>query len=113
VGPDRVDPPVFSLDVTAGDGGRTTVAVGGELELASVEEFARAVRGGLATGPVLVDLRAVTFMDSAGVRALNTALRESAETDRELRVCAQMQSNVAQVLELTGMMGLLRLEDAA
>src|SRR5688500_12492781 len=72
VGSERPDPPIFSLDVTPGDDGSTTVSVAGELDLATADEFARAVRSGLARGPVLIDLREVTFMDSSGVRALNT-----------------------------------------
>ena len=102
--------PVFSLAVGAGDDGRTTISLGGELDLASADEFAGAVRAALASGPVLLDLRELTFMDSAGVRALNTALREAAESERELRVHGDMQPAVVQVLELTGMMGLLSVE---
>jgi anti-anti-sigma regulatory factor len=50
-------------------------------------------------------------MDSAGVRALNTALRESADSGRALRVADGMQPTVLQVLEMTGMLGLLPVED--
>jgi anti-sigma B factor antagonist len=107
VGLDRADPPIFSLDVTAGDDGCTTVSVAGELDLATADELSRAVRSGLATGAVIIDLREVTFMDSAGVRALNTALRESAEDGRELQVCVGKHPGVIQVLEMTGMLELL------
>ena len=110
VGSERPDPPIFSLDVTAGDDAWTTVSVAGELDLATADEFSRAVRSGLARGAVVIDLRELTFMDSSGVRALNTALRESAEHGRELRVCEGMQPSVVQVLELTGMLGLLPVE---
>jgi anti-sigma B factor antagonist len=111
VGSERPDPPIFSLDVAAGDDAWTTVSVAGELDLATADEFSRAVLSGLATGAVTVDLRGVTFMDSAGVRALNTALRESAERGRELRVRDGMHPSVVQVLELTGMLALLPVED--
>ncbi len=104
VGSHSADPPSFSLDVTVGDDACATLSVAGELDLATANEFLRAVRSGLATGAVLVDLRNVTFMDSSGVRALNMALRESAESDRELRLSAGMQPNVLQVLEMTGML---------
>jgi anti-anti-sigma factor len=111
VSSDRADPPIFSLDVTAGEAARTTVSVAGELDVATADEFSRAVRGGLATGAVVIDLREVTFMDSAGVRALNTALREAANAGRELRVAREMHPSVVQVLEMTGMLGLLPVED--
>lgn len=106
-----MQPPPFSLDVGCDAGGRTTVSVRGELDIASVDEFSRAVADGLAAGPVLLDLRGLTFMDSTGVRALNTALREASEHGHELRVAAGMQPAVDQILELTGMLGLLPLEE--
>jgi anti-sigma B factor antagonist len=111
VGSDRADPPFFSLDVTAGDDACTTVSVAGELDLATADEFSRAVRSGLATGAVIIDVQEVTFLDSAGVRALNTALRESAENGRELQVCVGMHPGVVQVLEMTGMLELLPVKD--
>jgi anti-sigma B factor antagonist len=110
VGSNGVDPPLFSLDVAVGDG-RTTVSVAGELDLAYAEELSTAIRRGLADGPVLVDLRELAFMDSSGVRAINTALREASEAGRELRFVSEMQPGVVQVLEMTGMLGLLALEE--
>jgi anti-anti-sigma factor len=110
VGSERPDPAVFSVDVAAGDDPWTTVSVAGELDLATADEFSRAVRSGLAWGPVLIDLREVTFMDSSGARALNTALRESAGRGRELRLRGGLPPSVVQVLELTGMLGLLPVE---
>ena len=111
VGSERPDSPIFSVDVAAGEDAWTTISAAGELDLATADEFSRAVLSGLARGPVLIDLQAVTFMDSSGVRALNTALRESAERRRELRVRDRMHPSVVQVLELTGMLGLLPMED--
>jgi anti-sigma B factor antagonist len=112
VGSDRAETPTFSLDARVSEDGVTTVSPAGELDLATADEFSRAVRSGLATGPVLIDLRKVTFMDSSGVRALNTALHESAEHDRELRVSERMHPSVLQVLEMTGMLRLLPMDDA-
>ncbi len=103
-------PPLFALDVAADDG-RTTVSAAGELDLASADAFTAAVADGLAAGPVVVDLSALTFMDSSGVRALNTALREASQHGRELRVRGDMQPSVVQILELSGMMSLLPIED--
>jgi anti-anti-sigma factor len=104
-------PPVFSLEASAGADGRTTVSVSGELDLANAAAFGAAVGDALATGPVLVDLNELSFMDSAGVRALNVALQQAAASGQEMRVGRKMQPNVAQVLELTGMMSLLRIEE--
>jgi anti-sigma B factor antagonist len=111
VGSERPDAPIFSVGVTPGGDGWTIVSVAGELDLATAEEFSGAVRGALSSGAVVVELRELTFMDSAGVRALNTALREAAENGRELLVRKGMHPSVVQVLELTGMLGLLPMED--
>jgi anti-sigma B factor antagonist len=111
VASDGADPPVFALDATRGDDGRTTIAVTGELDIANVGELATAVHEALAGGDVTIDLRELTFMDSAGVQTLNTALREATEAGRDMRVVAAMQPAVAQILELTGMMGLLTLAE--
>jgi anti-anti-sigma factor len=110
VSPDAPDPAAFAIDVTPGADGSSTIVVTGELDLAKADEFAAVVRDALAGGSVLVDLRELMFMDSAGVRALNTALREASESGHELRVMPEMRPNVTQILELTGMMQLLRLD---
>ena len=107
----RFDLPIFSLEIVSGDDGFTTVSVSGELDLASASEFSSAVQTALGTGSVAIDLQRVSFMDSAGVKALNTALREAEEHGRQLRICGRMQPSVVQILELTGMMGLLPTED--
>jgi anti-sigma B factor antagonist len=107
---DRFHPPGFSLEVTADEVGRSTVSVGGELDLATAEQFTTTVRAALAEGAVRIDLAEVSFMDSAGVRALNTALREAAEKGHELVVSKRMQPAVVQILDLTGMSGLLPVE---
>jgi anti-sigma B factor antagonist len=85
--------------------------VGGELDIASADAFTSAVAEGLAAGSVLLDLRELSFMDSTGVSALNTALRVASEHGHELRVAAGMQPAIEQILELTGMIGLLSLEE--
>ena len=102
-----VGQPVFSLAVTRGDGGWTTVTGAGELDIANTDAFVGAIRGGLEAGPVVVDLEQLTFRDSSGVRALDAALGDAAETGNELRVLPGLHPNVAQVLEMTGMMPLL------
>jgi len=111
MGADGAVPRGFSLDVTAGDAGRTTVAVSGELDLVTAPAFKDAVKDALEAGPVLVDLGGLGFMDSAGVHALNSALAKAAQTGHELRVHKRMAPIVEQVLELTGMMALLPLEE--
>jgi anti-sigma B factor antagonist len=105
------DGPGFSIGVdTPDDGGRATVTVRGDVDIATSPTVARAIRERIAQGPVLVDLRRVAFMDSSGVRALNAVVEAAAEQGVELRICEELSQPVAQVLELTGMMGVLPLE---
>ena len=112
VAPEAFHPPVFSLDVISGADGQSLIRAAGELDRATVDEFTTAVRAALTRGGVIVDLSALEFMDSSGVRALNTALREAAEQRRELRVREAMQPSVVQILELTDMLSLLPMERA-
>ena len=105
------DGPGFSIEVDAsGDGGRTTVKVRGDVDIATSPELARVGRERLAQGPLVLDLRRVGFMDSSGVRALNGLVELAAEQGAELRICDELSDPVTQVLELTGMMGVLPLE---
>jgi len=105
------DGPGFSIDVDApADAGRATVAVRGDVDIATSPKLASVVRERLGVGPVLLDLRRVAFMDSSGVRALNTLVEAAAEQGVELRVCEELSDPVVQVLELTGMMSVLPLE---
>ena len=107
------EPPGFSVQATPAADGRTVVAARGELDLAVAAGFTSLVRDRLVEGPVLVDLREVVFLDSAGVRSLNTLLHESEEHGWSLGLCAGLHANVVQILEITGMMGVLPLEDCA
>jgi anti-anti-sigma factor len=102
------DGPNFSIDVTARGGDRrATVSVRGDVDIATSPEMARVVREQLAEGPVLVDLRAVEFMDSSGVRALSVLVRTAEEQGTTMHICDELSEPVVQVLELTGMMSLM------
>ena len=103
-------PPDLEIAAAQADG-RTTVSVRGDVDLANADRLGRAVTEALADGDVALDLSGVSFMDSAGIRVLNTALRDAAERGRTLTVGAEMQPIVVQVLELTGMMQLLTLSE--
>ena len=110
MGTDGPGAPLFSLEVVTTEGGPTTIAVAGELDLVTTGQLSDAVSGALAAGDLTIDLEAVTFMDSSGVRALNTAMRDAAEQGRGLRVRTGEHPSVVQVLEMTGMMALLPVE---
>jgi anti-sigma B factor antagonist len=90
---------------------RTRVAVRGELDLASAGQFVVALQDELARAPVLLDLSELSFLDSSGLRAVDAVLRDVGREGWSLAVCAELADPVRQVLELTGMIGLLPIEE--
>lgn len=84
------------------------VAVCGEVEIATapalMEAVEEAIRG--SSGPFVIDLGEVDFLDSAGIHCL---VRARALLGREDRVLALMRprANVRRVLELVGLDALL------
>ncbi|MFI8085820.1 STAS domain-containing protein [Kitasatospora sp. NPDC086009] len=77
----------------------------GELDFDEAPVLNRALHRALAGRPVppmlLVDLGAVTFMDSTGLNALLVARREAARQGTVVRL-ARPSHAVARVLEMTG-----------
>src|SRR4051794_3856874 len=98
---------VEDFEVTrAGD----VVTPRGEIDLATID----AVQAELdaATGPVVVlDLRATTFMDSAGIRMIVEAARDLEAQQRELAV-VRGGPEVTRLFALVGLEGRLRILDA-
>jgi anti-anti-sigma factor len=90
---------------------RTAVAVTGEIDLATADAMGDAVRKHLRAGPVLLDLSQVEFMDSSGVRVLDTLLREIDVEGWDLLIVPTLTEAVAQVLELTGVHDQLPFDD--
>jgi anti-anti-sigma factor len=95
----------------AGAAGERTVAAVGEIDLATADAFAATLRDHLASGPVLLDLREVSFMDSSGVRVLDALMRDVEREGWSLALRPEMQSRVRMVLEMTGMLSALPLRE--
>jgi anti-sigma B factor antagonist len=104
--PTDTDHPRLQATVSE-SGGRTVVAIGGELDLATADPFQQLLRTHLAGGPVLLDLSKLSFMDSSGVWAIDAVLREVEREGWTLAVHPEMQRNVQRVLELTRMWDVL------
>jgi anti-sigma B factor antagonist len=79
--------------------GAGVVRVAGELDLASAPRLTEALSA-LAADPVVVDLSACTFLDSAGMGALLASARALSESGRSLRVVAA-DPRILRVLEIT------------
>ena len=99
----------FRLSVTAADG-HAVLAAAGELDIAHADELTAALHAQLARGPVRLDLSGLTFMDSSGVRLLDTLMRDVAAQHWKLTMAPQLHRAVRRVLELTGMLALLPFE---
>jgi anti-sigma B factor antagonist len=94
----------LSLSTTS-DADTITVHVAGDVDLSTVGELDRAmltaVNGDVSS--VVIDLAAVTFIDSAGINTLLKSRRLADELDRQFRV-ANATGVVRDVLDLTGVL---------
>jgi anti-sigma B factor antagonist len=104
------DPVPLSVDL-AEDRGEPVVVVAGELDLQGCDRLVEAAARSAARGLSLtIDIRAVTFLDSTGARAL--LLADRAARDRgasTVRVLAAQGGATARILRLTGMHDLIDL----
>jgi anti-anti-sigma factor len=86
------------------NGGDLTLAVSGEVDLATVDQLEAAVAAAVtddATATLTVDLGGVTLLDSAGIAALLKGRRLADERERRYRVTGA-RGIVAEVLRITG-----------
>lgn len=85
-------------------GSTVAFSLSGDFDIASADIFKAALAANKAEagGAVVIDLSAVGFMDSTGLRLLITANREAAEAGHSLTVVTG-DSPAKRVLELTRM----------
>jgi anti-anti-sigma factor len=95
------------------NGGVTTVAVSGELDLVSSPALEQALeRVGATEGDlVLLDLRGLEFMDSTGLHLLVKAQQNAQESGRRFAVIRGSEQ-VDRLLNLTGVAELLKIVDS-
>jgi anti-sigma B factor antagonist len=93
---------------TLPDTGWDVLAVAGEVDLATVPELERAVKGVLEDGSenLVIDLGDTTFMDSTGLRVLITADRDFKQADRELAILVK-PGPISRLIDVSGMHELL------
>ena len=83
----------------------------GEIDLATAPILEAVLRQVAATPPLLVlDLRAVTFLDSAGVLLLLEAHRRQKAADRRLRLVLNPGQGAYRVLVISGLTKLTGIE---
>jgi anti-anti-sigma factor len=91
----------FTARVTEG-GGEVTVALEGELDLASVDEAKATIRAARdrSDGAVVVDLRGLVFFGSVGLRSLVEVSQDAARSGRRLTLVPN--ENVRRLLDIAG-----------
>jgi anti-anti-sigma factor len=85
--------------------GWVRVRVEGELALDSSSELERAVEHELRSNShVLLDLSAIEFIDSAGLRAMTALVRTAMATGRNLRLSADLPAHARRLMEIVGLL---------
>ena len=92
---------MLEVEVIDRDGARI-LELSGEAEMATVEPLRAALAAATTEvdGPVLVDLRKVTFMDSSGLASLLNAQRRLTRAGRKLSLIVS-EGPVARILQTT------------
>lgn len=89
------------------------LAVSGEVDLATVPELERAIKGILESdggSNLVIDLSETSFMDSTGLRVLVMANRDFNDGGRDLAVLVK-PGPISRLLDVSGMHELLRVID--
>ncbi len=102
----------FSVDVH-GEDQAVVIEVSGELDLASSPALEHELeqRVGSGTGTVIVDLRALEFMDSTGLSVLVRAHQQAIESERSFAI-VKGPPQVQRLLDLTGVAERLNIVDS-
>jgi len=103
------------LSITSdGDETEVVVALAGELDAGGRDQVDRALILAEDRRPprLVIDLRNVTFMDSAGITCVLRARARAGVSRRELRVLARRDRQPAMVFELCGLRSLVETTSA-
>ena len=85
--------------------GWVRVRVEGELALASSAALEHAVEHELRSNShVLLDLSAIDFIDSAGLRAMTTLVRVAKANGRKLRLSTDLPAHARRLMEIVGLL---------
>jgi anti-anti-sigma factor len=105
-------PEEFAISAAVRDG-RVYVTLRGELDLATAPEFEQLVTEHIDAGrDLVVDLRALEFMDSSGIRVLVAAHTRAGREGTKLHIVRpEPGSAVAKIVEVSGLDGELNIVD--
>ncbi|HYZ61723.1 MAG TPA: STAS domain-containing protein, partial [Acetobacteraceae bacterium] len=104
--------PAFDVDVRGTDAG-TEIVVRGDMDIASIEPLDKALDEALAEAPkaVTLDLRAVGFVDSSGLKFLLRANARAKQGGWALEIFRPAETAI-RALAVTGVLDLLPFVDA-
>ena len=98
---------------TEEEDGRVVVRLAGEIDLSNVDGLEAQIDSAIAHAQdVVIDLTAIDFIDSRGLRLLNRVSSSVAGRDGTLLVVAPASSVARSVLDMTGMSQELAVQDA-
>jgi anti-sigma B factor antagonist len=112
--PIDIDPTRIDVRAATSSAG-TTVCISGEVDSTTAPGLGNCLLEVIArpgTSSVEVDLRDVTFLDSAGLSALATAHRAAQAAGRELRMRCGTTRAVVRPLQITGLWTVFTVVDA-
>lgn len=93
-------------------GGEVVVSVFGEVDLLTAPKLLEAMGSALDSGDrIILDLAAMTFIDSQGIKVLVEAHRRAQSDHVDRVVLRSPQPQARKVLEITGLAKLLTIED--
>ncbi|WP_103344124.1 STAS domain-containing protein [Amycolatopsis sp. CA-126428] len=91
----------LALETSRRDDGNRVLTATGEIDLSNIADFSRALDAATADGPLIVDLRAVDYLDSGAINTLFT------HADR---VSLIINPVLKTVLTVSGLTSLVRIE---
>lgn len=95
----------FGLHLERMENGWVRVRVQGELALDSSSALENAVEKELRSNShVLLDLSAIDFIDSAGLRAMTALVRIAKASGRKLRLSADLPAHARRLMEIVGLL---------
>ena len=97
--------PGFNVEVRR-DGSTVVIAPSGELDLATVGQLRAAFGKADGCGALVIDLRGLSFMDSAGLSLVVEQHRRAADAGVDFRV-VRGAPEIQRLFELTGLAGRL------
>jgi anti-sigma B factor antagonist len=101
----------FSVHCERVDGAWVAIARG-EIDMASAPELRRALDADGDAALIVLDLRAVTFLDSSALGLIVAQLRRARERGSRFAVAAEAGSEARRLLELAGLLGTVEVVEA-